>query len=83
MNKLKNYLNWKASSLYQVYVKPSYNKIRAYDRIISIMLSDEGYNLKLGCANTWSFSAGYLFKKDGSEYLKYFTSKNVYVIKVR
>lgn len=82
MDRVKKYYTWTTDNLYQLYGKPSDKKIMAYDRVISRMLYDKGYRLRLSRNNTWSFSAGYLFKRDGVEYLKYFTSNNVYVIKV-
>lgn len=60
--------------IYDVYTKPSHNKINAYERIYHEMMECGGYGLKIMSFNTFMFTCAYVTQaNDGSLYLIYHT----------
>ncbi len=69
--------------LYDVYTKPSHNKINAYERIYHEMMQAGGYGLKILSYNTFMFTCAYMVQgKDGALYLIYHTPSKKEVIGV-
>lgn len=79
---LFNYQNAKFSKLYEIYKNYSDKKIRAYYDIINDMQRKRGKNLKVMSRNSQFFCAGYSFRKNKKNYLKYFTGYNIYLIEM-
>lgn len=73
-NRAIQYLYSKPRSLFDVYAKPSKIKQEIWEDIKISCHADKGHGLKLVSANSHRFSAGYLFEKNGEEYLKFFTA---------
>lgn len=71
---VKRYNRAYDDSLYDVYTKPSHNKINAYEKIYHEMISCGGYGLKILSYNTFMFTCAYIKQGgDGSLYLIYHT----------
>lgn len=79
---LFNYENSKFSKLHEIYKDYSDKKIRVYYDIVHDMTTKRGKNLKLMSHNSQFFCAGYSFRKNKKNYLKYFTGYNVYLIEM-
>lgn len=73
----------KGKTLKDVYKKPSYNKIEAYNWCINYMEEFNGYNGHITSANQQVFSFSFNYKdEDGIEHIMYLTRDNNYDIKL-
>lgn len=79
-NRAIQYLNSAPRSLYDAYNSPSKIKQEIWEDIKLSCHADNGHSLKLVSANCHRFSAGYLFEKNGDEYLKFFTAYETVII---
>lgn len=79
-NRVLQYLNAPFRSLFDAYNSPSKIKREIWEDIKLSCHADNGHFLKLVSANTHRFSAGYLFEKNGEEYLKFFTATETIII---
>lgn len=71
--------NSKNESLYDVYKTFSHAKYMAFDNCIYEMRINDGFNLRITSANTFSFSCGFLYYDyDKRLHCRYYTGQNVY-----
>ena len=69
---LMQYLNSTQSELTEVYQKPSEEKQRIYDTIISTMKAVGGKRLRILSYNTFVFSCAYLYREQDKVFLAVF-----------
>lgn len=67
----------KLEELYNTY---SFRKEQAYRDCVYWCSEDDGYNFRVGSANTFGFSAGWIFYDKGLKYLRIETPKNSYLV---
>ena len=67
-------------NIHSAYDRPSLRKINAWEYCKKLCEENNGYGLKITGHNTCTFSAGFLFNKDGSTYLCYITPSYDYVV---
>ena len=79
-NRAIQYLNSVPRSLFDAYNSPSKIKQEIWEDIKISCHADKAHDLKLVYANCHRFSAGYLFEKNGEEYLKFFTASETVII---
>lgn len=79
-NRAFEYLYSKPRTLYDAYKEPSKIKQEIWEDIKISCHADKGHALKLVSANCHRFSAGYLFEKNGEEYLKFFAPSETVII---
>lgn len=79
-NRAIQYLNSAPRSLFDYYNSPSKIKQEIWEDIKISCHADKGHDLKLVSTNCQRFSAGYLFEKNGEEYLKFFTASETVII---
>lgn len=79
-NRAIQYLNSAPRSLFDAYNSPSKIKQEIWEDIKLSCHADKGHDLKLVSANCHRFSAGYLFEKNGEEYLKFFSAYETAII---
>ena len=79
-NRAIQYLRSTSRSLFDAYKNPSKIKREIWQNIEISRLGDKGHSLKLVSATAHRFSAGYLFEKNGEEYLKFFTASETVII---
>lgn len=78
-----NYYSSNPKRIRDCYVNPSGAKIAAEERIIREMVSRDGRGYTVCGTSCDFFSAGYIFQKDGKEYLCYHTHSRTYTIERR
>ena len=79
-NRAIRYLNSTSTSLFECYQKPSKEKLQIWEDIKLTCHADKGHGLKIISANSYQFTAAYLFELNGEEYLKYFTRNETFLI---
>lgn len=79
-NRAISYLNSSFTSLFDCYKSVSQEKLRAFEDIHLSCHADKGHDLRIIHANSFQFTAGYLFELNGEEYLKYFTRNETFLI---
>lgn len=64
------------STINTIYAKPSHEKIAAYEEILREAYTNNGYGLRVGHSNSFSFSMGYLIDIGHFTYLVYHTKEH-------
>lgn len=72
----KRYLRSSDTQLFDCYDKPSQAKFNAYDYCLSLFREYNGSDFRIIGYNTFGFSVGFMFEKDGKTYLAYITKDN-------
>ena len=79
---VERYNNATKMYLHQCYKKVSLAKEIADCFVRECCENDGGYELRIISYNTFSFTAGYKFRENGTDFLKVFTNKHIYKIKL-
>lgn len=80
-----NYSTYKFSdmySLFNAYASPSYNKVKAWERCKEICNNLNGHGLKVVSKNTFVFTAGFTFEKDGKKYYCHITPNHTTSVEI-
>lgn len=75
---INEYINSYNYSIYDCYIKPSENKVQAYEETRNYMESIGGRGYRILSYNTFSFTCGFIVKN----YLYIITKDNLYTIKL-
>lgn len=70
---MNQYLSSRYTDLNSAYTKCSYKKQRAWEYCQNLCKDNNGTGLKVMSKNTYTFTAGFTFTKDGHNYLMYIT----------
>ena len=71
-----------ARSLFDAYARPSVNKCRAWGYCQKLCEDNDGSLLTVIGAGTYTFSAGFVFRRRGKEFLCYITHEHDYEIEL-
>ena len=74
----QNLVNASNTTLRDIYKSWSNEKERAYNYCKQDCEKNNGFNFRVVNGNTFMFSCGYLYNKNGKKYCKYFTGYNTY-----
>ena len=75
------YINSNYHSIFDVYSKPSRDKLKAWEHCKNLCNTFDGYNLKVISKNTWKFTAGFEYIEEDSGQERFmFISPNYEVI---
>ena len=69
-------------SVMEAYRNPSSAKVKAEEDILAAKISDGGYDYYVCGHNSNVFSCAYKYRRDGKEYLAYFTYASRYDIEL-
>ena len=78
--KYQEYLKTPIRYVYDVYAKPSANKLRAERNILAYMLNNGGYGYRVMSHNSQMFTVGYIIRNEKGKCFVYETAYNQYVI---
>ena len=80
--KYQEYLKAPRQRVYDVYAKPSVNKLRAERNILDYMLDQDGYGYRVMSYNTSFFTVGYIIRNEKGKFFVYETAYNQYVLQL-
>ena len=78
--KYQEYLKAPRQRVYDVYAKPSVNKLRAERNILDYMLDQDGYGYRVMLYNTSFFTVGYIIQNDEGKLFVYETAQHRYYL---
>ena len=78
--KYQEYLKASRKRVYDVYLKPSVNKLRAERNILNYMLDQNGYGYRVMSHNAQMFTVGYIICNDEGKLFVYETAKHRYYL---
>ena len=78
--KYQEYLKAPRRRVYDVYAKPSVNKLRAERNILDYMLDQDGYGYRVMSRNAQMFTVGYIIRNDEGKLFVYETAKHRYYL---
>ena len=78
--KYRQYLKAPRRRVYDVYAKPSVNKLRAERNILDYMLDQDGYGYRVISYNTSFFTVGYIIQNDEGKLFVYETAQHRYYL---
>ena len=80
--KYEEYLKAPRQRVYDVYAKPSANKLRAERNILDYMLDQDGYGYRVMSHNTRMFTVGYIIRNDEGKLFVYETAQHRYYLPI-
>ena len=80
--KYQMYLKAPRQRVYDVYAKPSVNKLRAEREILDYMLDQNGYGYRVISYNTSFFTVGYIIRNDEGKLFVYETAQHRYYLPI-
>ena len=80
--KYQEYLKAPQQRVYDVYAKPSVNKLRAERNILDYMLDQNGYGYRVMFHNSQMFTVGYIIRNEKGKCFVYETAYNQYVLQL-
>lgn len=75
---LNSYNGARMTILEEAYKRPSYTKIKIYNKILEDMMDLNGHSFKSTGANCNTFSCAFLYERDNQVRLRYYTAWNTY-----
>ena len=78
--KYQEYLKAPRQRVYDVYAKPSVNKLKAERDILDYMLDQNGYGYRVMSHNAQMFTVGYIIQNDEGKLFVYETAQHRYYL---
>lgn len=79
-NVIKMYARMNATCLDELYKSYSFRKLQAFRDCKAWCDEDNGYEFRVGNANSFGFSCGWFYCEDNTEYLRVETPKTSYIV---